>query len=1039
MVRKLAVTAIVFGFTLLACLSVGIRHPSALETSVPAAGERVVLAGNVSPKALPDFDEGPTDPSLPMNRMILHLKTAPDKKADLERLLADQQDPSSPNFHHWLTPEEFGQRFGRTPEEIATVQAWLNSQGFSIDETAKGGNWINFSGTAAAVDRAFHANMHDYRVNGRLHHANSTDPSIPNPLADIVAGPVALHSFHHKPMHTPPRPPAQGSSKPDYTESNGAHDLAPGDFNVIYDVGNAYNLGFDGTGVTIAIVGRTHPDVSKWNTFRSTFGLSNNSPIVTVNGPDPGDLGAAEDTEADLDVEWSGAVAKGATINFVTSASTGTADGSDLSAQYIVDKNLASIMSDSFETCEPDMGSTRNSFYYNLWQQAAAQGITVLVGSGDNGAYDCTDSKGLPTGSRAVNGLASTPYNVAVGGTQFSDGGGVYWSTENSASGTSVLGYIPEVAWDDLTNNLASGGGASSVYGKPAWQVCPGVPNDSARDVPDVALNADSNIGYRIYTCSTDTGPCTSNSWCVAGGTSASSPSFAGIMALIVQAMGQRLGNVNGTLYGLGNTQYGGTGVVNNVYHDITSGNNGLGAQLTGNSCAVGYDLVTGLGSVNATNLLLAFQEGGIITTPTYSDGITTSGAMGITGSTLDSGTTASGLDAGSDSNTFSGGAGLQSQATDYSGQDIPGSGTNSAGLTPGGAGPAAAPSNGDAGTGANSGATGPGVNAGANGAAMPNNTVAMPITTATQSITVTKAQKTTEGENEAQWPSVPSFQIDKGASATIKSTVTLNNSATLSPTQYMASESPDFTHAAWRTYSSAPKFTLSTGGGLKTVYFKVRNGAGESPVVSNSITRTAKPTLTFFKVNNGEASSASRTVSLNNTATGEPTQYMAGQSPTFAGIAWQPYSLDPNFTLSAGNGSKTVYLKVKNAAGVSSVLKDTITLAQPPTVTSFKIDKGAAATTTRKIRLNNTVTLSPTRFMASEAPDFAGATWQAYSAAPTFILSDGGGTKTVYFKVSSSAGESDVVSGTIQTAGKPTQTSFQINNSAQTASMQTE
>ena len=529
----------------------------------------------------------------------------------------NSMDPSSQNFHRWLTPEEFGESFGRSPEKIDTVKGWLISHGFTIDETAKGGTWINFSGTAAEVDLAFHANMHDYNVDGHLHHANSTDPSIPRALADLVAGPVSLHNFPRKAMHTQPRQMPEAELQPGYTESNGTHDLAPGDFAVIYGVNNVYNMGYDGADVTIAIVGRTHPDgaIPKWNKFRSTFGLPLNPPDVTVNGPDPGDLGSDEDSEADLDVEWSGAVAMGATINFVTSELTNSADGVDLSAQYIVDSNRFPIMSDCFGTCESqNTGATGNAFYYSLWEQAASQGITVFVVTGDSGAYSCTDENGNPTGGKAVNGLASTPFNIAVGGTQLSDAS-TYWNPANTGNGTSALGYIPEVAWNNYNAQndwvfWASGGGASSLYGKPAWQVCPGVPNDGLRDMPDVSLNADINVGYRVYTCTNATGPCSSNSWVIVGGTSAASPSFAGIMALIVQSKGgQRQGNFNSVFYQLGNAQYSGVSGASAVFNDITSGNNGFignGVDLPGYSCTPYYDLVTGLGSVNVTNLLLA-------------------------------------------------------------------------------------------------------------------------------------------------------------------------------------------------------------------------------------------------------------------------------------------------------------------------------------------------------------------------------------------------------------------------------------------------
>jgi hypothetical protein len=632
--KRLIVAAVLFGIALLAGLSIGFRSSLAVNNAPLDENDRVVLSGNVHPKARAEFDTGPTAPSLPMKRMILLLKIAPEKQAELDRLLTEQQTPSSPNFHRWLTPEEFGKKFGRSPEEVATVKNWLTTQGFTIDETAKGGTWINFSGTVADVERAFHANMHDYNVDGNLHHANSTDPSIPRALADVVAGPVTLHNFFHKPSHSTPRPIPEGKRKPHYTNplfpGSPPYALAPGDFAVIYDVNSIYGMGYDGTGVPIAVVERTHPKtgLTKWATFRSNFGLPANTPNVILNGPDPGDLGAGEDSEIDLDVEWSNAVATGATIDVVISESTETSDGSDLSAQYIVDNNLAPVVSDCFGTCEPELGSSSQIFYYNIWEQAACQGMTVFVVTGDTGAYACTDAYGYPIGSPAVNGLASTPYNIAVGGTSLSSES-QYWNSVNNADYVSALGYDPEVAWNDWTlkqspdYEAASGGGASIFYPKPAWQVSPGVPtgdNTNHRYLPDVSLNADDvNVPYSVYTCTNYSGPCGPDSWSSIGGTSGAAPPFAGIMAMIVQSAGGeplgRQGNANVAFYQLGNAQYSATPGANQVFHDITSGNNYFGKGLSkGYTCGPGYDPVTGLGSVDAANLLLAFQEGGSLT-----------------------------------------------------------------------------------------------------------------------------------------------------------------------------------------------------------------------------------------------------------------------------------------------------------------------------------------------------------------------------------------------------------------------------------------
>jgi subtilase family serine protease len=341
------------------------------------------------------------------------------------------------------------------------------------------------------------------------------------------------------------------------------------------------------------------------------MGLSVNPPQVIVNGSDPGDLGADEDGEADLDVEWSGAVAKNATIKFVVSKSTNSTDGIDLSAQYIVENNLAPVMSVSFGDCEAQMGTTENAFYNNLWMQAATQGISVFVASGDSGAAGCSSADATTGSGLGVNGLASTPYNVAVGGTEFNEGSGSYWNSSNGSGDTSAKSYIPEVTWNESSSSgsdaglWSSGGGVSILYTKPSWQVAPGVSSDGMRDVPDVALTTASHDAYMVVT---------QGQLEAIAGTSAASPSFAGIMALIVQKYG-RQGNPNIRLYPLAKLQYNGSGVT--AFHDITSGNNSV-PGVVGYSAGTGYDKVTGLGSVDANALVANWSSTGSTSTSTF-------------------------------------------------------------------------------------------------------------------------------------------------------------------------------------------------------------------------------------------------------------------------------------------------------------------------------------------------------------------------------------------------------------------------------------
>ncbi len=608
MFRRIVVAVVV-------CLATLSASPVLAKRRIIDNNDTVVLRHNTHPLARSEYDTGPADLTMPMDRMILSLNISPDKQAALDQLLADQQDPASPDYHRWLTPEEFGTRFGPSDDDIAAAVDWLKSQGFTVDEIGAGRTWINFSGDVKHVNQAFHTAIHTYRVNGKLHHANNADPSIPRGLADLVAGVVSLNDFPRKSMLSSIKTIPRADTQPDYTLS-GNHYMSPGDFATIYNLKQLYNANtsIDGTGTTIAIVGRCNIHLSDIETFRSKYGLPAKDPVIVVNGTDPGVYDTNEEGEAILDVEWSGAVAKNATIKFVVSKST-TTDGIDLSAQYIVNNNLAPVMSTSFGSCEASMGTTENAFYNNLWTQAAAQGITAFVSTGDSGAAGC-DAADATTATHglAVNGIASTPYNVAVGGSEFNEGTGTYWNATNAGDKSSALSYIPEVAWNEsgsatycpsdvapCANLWATGGGVSTKYTKPSWQVSPGVPSDGKRDLPDVALTASVHDGYTVF--QSDQYPTTNNSsyFGIAGGTSAASPSMAGIMALVVQKTGQRQGNANPRLYQLAAMQYGPGGTA--IFHDAIAANNSV-PGVTGYSTGTGYDPVTGLGSVDAAALV---------------------------------------------------------------------------------------------------------------------------------------------------------------------------------------------------------------------------------------------------------------------------------------------------------------------------------------------------------------------------------------------------------------------------------------------------
>jgi pseudomonalisin len=570
--------------------------------------QRTILPGNIHPLAQTQFRLKPVPSNFPMQRMMLVLSPDAEQQAQLDDLVEQQRDPNSAYYHQWITPERFGQLFGASEGDIAVVVNWLEAHGMDVEEVSAGRRSIVFSGTAGQVATAFHTRIQTYKVGGALHHANENDPEIPKALAGVVGGVVSLHDFQTEPMHVKPA----YNPVPSLSFSSGSsHYLTPADFATIYNLNPLYQNLTDGSGQSIAIVGRSNIDLSDVRTFRTNFGLPAKDPQIILNGTDPGVLNDDEEAEAVLDVEWSGAVAKNATIKFVVSKSTNSSDGTYLSAQYIVNHSTAPVMSMSFGLCETALGSSGNNFINSLWQQAAAEGITVFVSSGDSGAAGC-DSSGAPSGThgRGINGLCSSPYSVCVGGTQFDDTGNpsLYWSSFNS-SGTqaSAQSYIPEKVWNESGNSglWSGGGGVSTVYSKPSWQTGTGVPSDGKRDLPDISLTAAVHDGYLVYM---------NGRLMLLGGTSAASPSLAGIMSLVVQSTATPQGNANPVFYTLASRQNSGGAF---VFHDTTTGSNTV-PGVTGFNASAGYDQGSGLGSVDANMLVSHWADGSTPPAPSF-------------------------------------------------------------------------------------------------------------------------------------------------------------------------------------------------------------------------------------------------------------------------------------------------------------------------------------------------------------------------------------------------------------------------------------
>ena len=488
------------------------------------------------------------------------------------------------------------------------IEDWLAAQGFQVWYRARARNWIAFSGTVQQAEKTFRTSIRRYVIESESHYANSTDPFIPSALGGVVSAIRGLDDFRLKPLLR--RPTVRGPLRPEYTHS-GQHNLAPDDVAAIYDLFPLYNAGFDGTGQKIAIMGQTDIVLSDIAAFRSIFNLSANVPQLVLYGRDPG-ASTGDQQEAALDLEWSGAVARNATILYVYSTDVFS------SLQYAVDQNLAPVISMSYGSCESADAGVIGA-YRTIAQQAASQGISWVNSSGDSGAADCdSDTSAQATHGKAVLFPASIPEVTAAGGTEFNEGNGVYWSATNSGNEGSATGYIPEMAWNDTSINgtlTATGGGVSSYYPTPAWQTGAGFPNDGHRDVPDIAMAASADHdGFMVCVGGKS---CTINGgYSIFGGTSASAPVFAGVLAILNHYLVSKgaqpaagLGSANQTLYSLAQTNP-------SAFHDVTTGNNIVPCKIGTTNCTTGsfgytagtgYDQTTGLGSVDAYNLATAW------------------------------------------------------------------------------------------------------------------------------------------------------------------------------------------------------------------------------------------------------------------------------------------------------------------------------------------------------------------------------------------------------------------------------------------------
>lgn len=634
-----------------------------LVTTQVDTAQRHSLSGNHVAWASAQNDRGAVANDLPLRNLSVTLNRTAEREQAFQQLLKDQQDPASPDYHRWLTPVEVGEQYGVSQHDIDAVSAWLSSQGLHVDGIANSRTRVAFSGTAGTVATTFTTSLHNYALGDETRMANVGDPQIPAALAAIVQSVAGLHTIKYRPAHHM-TPPQQATAAPLVTQpaltncpagGSCTHYVFPADFARIYDLPAS---SINGSGQSIAIVSRALVYDTDDTNFMSLSGVSFSAPTVIVppagtrpeppattcttsgstNTCDKPSDAVADQSEATLDVQRAGSVAPGATLKLIASTDTGSGtsmtDGIVIGIEYAIDTNPvpAQILSISFSSCENQNGAGASIGLDQLYQQAAAEGISVFVASGDGGVAGCEalDSTPSTTQTISTNTLCASGYVTCVGGTEFADQANpsAYWAASNGANFLSALGYIPEGAWNDPLNAsggtqfAASGGGVSPYIATPSWQTGTGVPGNQGRYTPDVSFGASTREGY--FTCfAAEAASCVVTagkfSFFGSGGTSASTPSMAGIAALLNQKTGAAQGNLNPRLYTLA------ANPANGVFHDVTisssgvsscsasipslcnnatPGPSGLSGGLQGFLVGTGYDEATGLGSIDVANLL---------------------------------------------------------------------------------------------------------------------------------------------------------------------------------------------------------------------------------------------------------------------------------------------------------------------------------------------------------------------------------------------------------------------------------------------------
>lgn len=700
--------------------------PPAIKEQVDST-RMVPLRGSVRADFTADRDMGPVEDEHPL-RLYMVLQRNPAQQAELDNLIERQQQPTAGEYHQWITPRQFGERFGVAAQDIVTISAWLESRGMHVESVMNDASFIDFSATARNVRETFGTQLHYFNAGGKEYPALVQDPMIPAALAPVVAGIEGLNKIPAHANHTRTKqasydptthqwhtiePADSNEAKPLYTPTSGEYDVTPQDFYTIYNVTPVFTSA-KGANANVAVIEEsdieygtvtnnvaTGGDVA---TFRSLFGVNALAALtmhvyhgygtVGCNDPgiDPNENG--EDGEASLDAEWASALAPAANLIFM-SCDQNVHEGIISSEMALIDNNISDTMSLSYGNSELNFTSADYSTLDTLYAQAATQGQSVLVSAGDSGS-DVKDQNTTAAATWGINvsAFASSPNVTAAGGTDFADtydsvmGGpaqSTYWSATNTSSFGDALGYVPETAWNDscassiltayegytgagfcnagkgfTTGDVVGGsGGFSTHYAVPSYQSGITGYSGTMRAQPDISSFASNGFwNHVLISCDSHVAATacdsTLSTFAESGGTSYVAPQLAGIFALLVSYTGSRQGMLNPALYALAKAQFTNAatksscysnGTTSNsgvtvsrpisscIFNDVTSSNNDVPCAAGATSCYVGsgsvgmlslsgasalkvaypstpgYDEVTGIGTLNVSNLFTNWNK----------------------------------------------------------------------------------------------------------------------------------------------------------------------------------------------------------------------------------------------------------------------------------------------------------------------------------------------------------------------------------------------------------------------------------------------